>query len=235
MIYLFDNTSSEFIKKYINPLEYTDVLYFSPSATMDMVETMTTALEAADWIFLHRSFEAEYEDEYYMIAEDIADWGKKVPLLIFSDGDMPEPVINKQTATYIQSFKKSEFYSSLPGFLTSIRAKGRTDIQVLLTKSWQDDTSNGEMQEQHNIYALGKEILMGIRALNQDDEVGSYIDLERLKSILDYSQPEIGIQTETILADVENGVLKVGKIRELINKVIDSYNNYGKNIYTWTR
>jgi hypothetical protein len=148
---------------------------------------------------------------------------------------MPEPVINKQTATYIQSFKKSEFYSSLPGFLTSIRAKGRTDIQVLLTKSWQDDTSNGEMQEQPNIYALGKEILMGIRALNQDDEVGSYIDLERLKSILDYSQPEIGIQTETILADVENGVLKVGKIRELINKVIDSYNNYGKNIYTWTR
>ena len=235
MIYLFDNTSSEFIKKYINPLVYTDVLYFSPSATMDMLETMTTALEAADWIFLHRSFEAEFEDEYYMIAEDIADWGKKVPLLIFSDGDMPEPVINKQTATYIQSFKKSEFYSSLPGFLTSIRAKGRTDIQVLLTKSWQNGTSNSKMQEQPNIYALGKEILMGIRALNQDDEVGSYIDLERLKSILDYSQPEIGIQTETILAEVENGVLKVGKIRELINKVIDSYNNYGKNIYTWTR
>ena len=235
MIYLFDNTSSEFIKKYINPLEYTDVLYFSPSATMDMLETMTTALEAADWIFLHRSFEAEFEDEYYMIAEDIADWGKKVPLLIFSDGDMPEPVINKQTATYIQSFKKSEFYSSLPGFLTSIRAKGRTDSQVLLTKSWQNGTSNSKMQEQPNIYALGKEILMGIRALNQDDEVGSYIDLERLKSILDYSQPEIGIQTETILAEVENGVLKVGKIRELINKVIDSYNNYGKNIYTWTR
>ena len=235
MIYLFDNTSSEFIKKYINPLEYTDVLYFSPSATMDMLETMTTALEAADWIFLHRSFEAEFEDEYYMIAEDIADWGKKVPLLIFSDGDMPEPVINKQTATYIQSFKKSEFYSSLPGFLTSIRAKGRTDIQVLLTKSWQNGTSNSKMQVQPNIYALGKEILMGIRALNQDDEVGSYIDLERLKSILDYSQPEIGIQTETILAEVENGVLKVGKIRELINKVIDSYNNYGKNIYTWTR
>lgn len=235
MIYLFDNTSSEFIKEYINPLEYTDVLYFSPSATMDMLETMTTALEAADWIFLHRSFEAEFEDEYYMIAEDIADWGKKVPLLIFSDGDMPEPVINKQTATYIQSFKKREFYSSLPGFLTSIRAKGRTDIQVLLTKSWQDGTFSGEMQEQPNIYVLGKEILMGIRALNQDDEVGSYIDLERLKSILDYSQPEIGIQTETILAEVENGVLKVGKIRELINKVIDSYNNYGKNIYTWTR
>jgi hypothetical protein len=202
---------------------------------MDMLETMTTALETADWIFLHRSFEAEFEDEYYMIAEDIADWGKKVPLLIFSDGDMPEPVINKQTATYIQSFKKSEFYSSLPGLLTSIRATGRTDIRVLLTKSWSDVTSNGEMQEQPNIYALGKEILMGIRALNQDDEVGSHIDLERLKSILDYSQPEIGIQTETILAEVENGVLKVGKIRELINKVIDSYNNYGKNIYTWTR
>ena len=235
MIYLFDNTSSEFIKKYINPLEYTDVLYFSPSATMDMVETMTTALEAADWIFLHRSFEAEYEDEYYMIAEDIADWGKKVPLLIFSDGDMPEPVINKQTATYIQSYKKSEFYSSLPGFLSSIRANGKTDIQVLLTKSWANNPANSEMQEHPNISELGKELLVGIRALNQDDKASSYIDLEKLKLILDYSQPEIGIQTETILAEVENGVLKVGKIRELINKVIDSYNNYGKNIYTWTR
>ena len=229
MIYLFDNTSSEYIKRRINPQDYTDVLYFCPSATPSLLETISPAIEQADWIFMHRSFESEFEDEFYIIAEEIADWGKKVPLLIFSDGDGATPVINKQTPTYVQSFKKSEFYSSLPSFLNNIRTTETVDIRVLLTKESKNNVTEG------GIVSLGREILMDIRFSEENDIVCNQVKVDTIKDFFSALQPEIGIDTERILNALNAGEIKANELRTVINKVIDSFNTYGRNIYTWTR
>jgi hypothetical protein len=53
MIYLFDDTSDLYISKYINTLEFTDVLVHVSAVSGREVKLMEPSLRGAEWIFIH--------------------------------------------------------------------------------------------------------------------------------------------------------------------------------------
>ena len=66
--------------------------------------------------------------------------------------------------------------------------------------------------------------LKGDSPLDKDD-----IDAESLMTILNLSQPEIGVTLYDILEDAQT----VKEFRENINAITESFNTYGKNVYHW--
>ena len=52
-----------------------------------------------------------------------------------------------------------------------------------------------------------------------------------LKEFLSLSQPEIGISFEDVQEELPS--MSVGEFRIQINKIVDDFNRYGKNIHSW--
>ena len=127
MIYLFDDTSDLYISKYINTLEFTDVLVHVSAVSGREVKLMEPSLRGAEWIFIHKSFkdsEGGPREVYDYVVNDIADYGDEVPLILFSDEDRPEPQIDRDYKNLIEAYKKSVFYSRLSPFLSDCEGSG---------------------------------------------------------------------------------------------------------------
>lgn len=107
MIYLFDDTSGLYISKYINTLEFTDVLVHVSAISGGEVKLMEPSLRNAEWIFIHKSFkdsEGGPREVYDYVINEMADYGDEVPLILFSDEDRPEPQIDRDYKNLIEAY-----------------------------------------------------------------------------------------------------------------------------------
>lgn len=123
MIYIVDDTPLEQIAQIFSPDEFSDVLrIFS-----DMEAGDVSCLSDGDCIMVHTSF--HHPAVRKKICSNVCDFGASVPLVLFSDGDLPEAVFDNET--YITQYKKSEMYARLPIFLNHYRKTGDVNLHIL--------------------------------------------------------------------------------------------------------
>ena len=228
MIYLFDDTNEAYISQHIRLLEFTDVVVHKSQISGKEVKLMEPALMNAEWIFMHKSFkdsEGGPRDVYKYVVNTIADYGDEVPLILFSDEDRPNPVIDHDSKNLIESYKKSVFYSRLASFLENRRSTGKANIDLLLY---------GAGVEIEKVVASGNRLLAALRCRNEDEMV-SNDDLTSadLMYVINSARPAIGVEYSQIVELIENGHMTVGTYRQNLKEVIESYIVYGTNIHSW--
>lgn len=228
MIYLFDDTSDLYISKYINILEFTDVLVHISGISGREVKLMEPSLRNAEWIFIHKSFkdsEGGPREVYDYVVNEIADYGDEVPLILFSDEDRPEPQIDRDYKNLIEAYKKSVFYSRLSSFLENRRMSGETKIDLLLY---------GAGVEIDKVTESGTRILTANRTKDDDD----IIRLEDFSAadmmyVINSARPNIEIEYATLMQLIEQGRISARTLRRNINGIIESFIVYGTNIHHW--
>ena len=228
MIYLFDDTSDLYIFKYINTLEFTDVLVHVSAVSGREVKLMEPSLRNAEWIFIHKSFkdsEGGPREVYDYVVNDIADYGDEVPLILFSDEDRPEPQIDRDYKNLIESYKKSVFYSRLSSFLENRRSLGEAKIDLLLY---------GAGVEVEKVTESGGRILTSNRT-KADNDIISLDDFSAadMMYVINSARPNIGMEYATLMQLIEQGRISARTLRRNINGIIESFIVYGTNIHHW--
>jgi hypothetical protein len=228
MIYLFDDTSDLYISKYINTLEFTDVLVHVSAVSGREVKLMEPSLRNAEWIFIHKSFkdsEGGPREVYDYVVNDIADYGDEVPLILFSDEDRPEPQIDRDYKNLIEAYKKSVFYSRLSSFLENRRSLGEAKIDLLLY---------GAGVEVEKVTESGGRILTSNRT-KADDDIISLDDFSAadMMYVINSARPNIEMEYATLMQLIEQGRISARTLRRNINGIIESFIVYGTNIHHW--
>lgn len=228
MIYLFDDTSGLYISKYINTLEFTDVLVHVSAISGGEVKLMEPSLRNAEWIFIHKSFkdsEGGPREVYDYVVNEIADYGDEVPLILFSDEDRPEPQIDRDYKNLIEAYKKSVFYSRLSSFLENRRMSGESKIDLLLY---------GAGVEIEKVAESGGRILTANRTKADGDIIGlEDFSAADMMYVINSARPNIEIEYATLMQLVEQGRVSAGTLRRNINGIIESFIVYGTNIHHW--
>lgn len=228
MIYLFDDTSDLYISKYINTLEFTDVLVHVSAVSGREVKLMEPSLRSAEWIFIHKSFkdsEGGPREVYDYVVNDIADYGDEVPLILFSDEDRPEPQIDRDYKNLIEAYKKSVFYSRLSSFLENKRSLGEAKIDLLLY---------GAGVEVEKVTESGGRILTSNRT-KADNDIISLDDFSAadMMYVINSARPNIEMEYATLMQLIEQGRISARTLRRNINGIIESFIVYGTNIHHW--
>ena len=228
MIYLFDDTNDLYISKYINILEFTDVLVHISGISGREVKLMEPSLRNAEWIFIHKSFkdsEGGPREVYDYVVNEIADYGDEVPLILFSDEDRPEPQIDRDYKNLIEAYKKSVFYSRLSSFLENRRMSGETKIDLLLY---------GAGVEIDKVTESGTRILTANRT-KDDDDIISLDDFSAadMMYVINSARPNIEMEYATLTQLIEQGRISARTLRRNIIGIIESFIVYGTNIHHW--
>lgn len=215
MIYLIDDTPQSQISTFLNLEDYSDILDRREDLSLEDADYLIDA----DCILIHTSY--HNRSVLNKIRETVCDFGDNVPLVMFSDSDLPEPVFDGENRNFIETFKKNVMYSMLPGFLQYYRGSGKADLNVL---------AYGEQWIRKEVNTMASKLLSKIMFLKGDSPLDKDdIDAESLMTILNLSQPEIGVTLYDILEDEQT----VKEFRENINAITESFNTYGKNVYHW--
>lgn len=215
MIYLIDDTQQSQINTFLNLEDYSDILDRREDLSLEDADYLMDA----DCILIHTSY--HNRSVLNKIRETVCDFGDNVPLVMFSDSDLPEPVFDGENRNFIETFKKNVMYSMLPGFLQYYRGSGKADLNVL---------AYGEQWIRKEVNTMASKLLSKIMFLKGDSPLDKDdIDAESLMTILNLSQPEIGVTLYDILEDEQT----VKEFRENINAITESFNTYGKNVYHW--
>lgn len=123
MVFIVDDTPREQIEKLFNPSDFEDVATICSDLSLDDIHT----LETASCILVHSSYHNSAVKK--KLCGSISDYGERIPLVLFSDGDLPDAVFDGPS--YITEYKKSELYSKLPLFLSLFRETGTVNLEVL--------------------------------------------------------------------------------------------------------
>ena len=215
MIYLIDDTPQSQISTFLNLEDYSDILDRREDLSLEDADYLMDA----DCILIHTSY--HNRSVLNKIRETVCDFGDNVPLVMFSDSDLPEPVFDGENRNFIEKIKKNVMYSMLPGFLQYYRGSGKADLNVL---------AYGEQWIRKEVNTMASKLLSKIMFLKGDSPLDKDdIDAESLMTILNLSQPEIGVTLYDILEDEQT----VKEFRENINAITESFNTYGKNVYHW--
>lgn len=227
MIYLFDDTDQKYIHEHIDFNEYSDIITFVHRAKSSDIDVYEHALKKADCILIHRSFrdldDVNKNTVYEKVINDISNLGYSIPLVIYSDGD--REVADFKNDRFLRKIKKLKVYERLKLFLDEYRRSKTIDLRIL---------GYGETNVLQTVIESANIILSKIR-FNRPEEVlrPEMLAEIRLKDLIERSQPSLGISYLELLSKIENGEVMIGKFRENINSIVKSFNNYGKNLYTW--
>ncbi len=153
------------------------------------------------------------------IKEEIADFGDKIPLVLFSN-NMGEPEV--ENPHFIRGIKKNLFYEHLKVFVEYYKNTGEIELQIL---AW---GKNFQAKEVRNI---GNIVLEAIISQKNTDK----LDLKNLpKQFQEFIKLSFSnISYEVFLDDLEKNPVTISEFREKIQSIIESYLQYGENIYTW--
>jgi hypothetical protein len=191
-------------------------------------------LKSADCILLHTTTE-DYDLEkgflsgsktnVLKIKELISEEGDKIPLVLFSNS-MGEPEFDlESSSTYIRSIKKNLFYERLYDFLDYYKNNGIVELRIL---AWGKNFATKEVSK----FAID---ILNVIELKKSNDFITISDLSKainsFKSFVELALANEGIVQ--ILNDIEDNPIEVKYFKRKINQILESYDKYGKNIYTW--
>jgi hypothetical protein len=191
-------------------------------------------LKRADCILLHSTTEDYDKDKGFLpgsktnvlkIKELISQEGELIPLVLFSNSMGEAEFDFEWNSFYISSINKNLLYERLFDFLNHYKNMGKVELRILAL---------GENFGSIEVAKLVFEILNSVELKTKSEDL-KLSDLKKIlksfKSFLDLTFPKN--DSNEILNDIEVNPMKIRDFRKKINQIKESYNKYGKNIYTW--
>ena len=191
-------------------------------------------LKDAKCILLHTTTEDWDDEKGFLpgsttnagkIKEDIADFGDKIPLVLFSNGMSETVYSQKENPNLIREIKKNILYEHLYDFVEYYKNTGEIELRIL---AW------GKNFQAKEVSHLANNLLETTAFLNGTEP----FDISRLsntqqdfKALIEMSLPDTGYLD--ILSDLENNPISIGDFRNRVNLLSESFLKYGKNIYPW--
>lgn len=200
---------------------------FSDTSHLDFLKT-------AECILLHSTTEDYDKDRGFLpgsktnvlkIKELISQEGDKIPLVLFSNAMDETNFDYENNFNYISSLKKNLLYEHLFDFLDHYKNTGKVELRIL---AWGKNFSSKEISK------LSVAILNSIEFKENLEDL-KLSDLSRVinsfKNFIVLSFPKKDINE--ILNEIEDNPIRIQDFRKKINQIKESFDKYGKNIYTW--
>lgn len=226
MIYLIDDSNFKQMNAlYVHDDAYKDILHVVSSVSeFDML--CESQFHDAECIMVHRTFDGTTSDKEKIA--DLTDDGDKIPYVVFSAGDSSSAVFDEIHPFRIMGLKKEVFYERLRDFLDNYLENHKLNLWILAY-------GKNYMRVRVRNWALA--ILRNtstIKGFIDEQSLGCITKDGNLKKIIDVSAPAIGITYDELVNDkLIDEPIKVDEFKSRINKITNSFYQYGKNIYTW--
>lgn len=195
-------------------------------------------LKDADCILLHSTTE-DWDDEkkgflkestsnVTKIRDYIADYGDKIPLVLFSNKEAQSADSVYQPdkkPNLINLMKKNDFYKNLGDFVEAYSKTNKIELRILM---WGKYFQAQEIEMISQILLDAITLKTGTENLLLTDLSGNQ---QAFKKFIRLSFPDQDPQI--FFNNLEDSPITINDFREKINLITESFLNYGKNIYTW--
>lgn len=224
MIYLIDDSSLDNLNAtYVFDEKYSTILKIIQ--TQEQLSMYMEKLLQANCIMIHRTFDNSQvaKEEVSQLSED----GKKIPLVIFSDGDPEIATFDMQAPNWIGGLKKKVFYERLTYFLDYYL---QTHLINLLLLAY------GKNYMKISVRSDATQVLKLLRGKSGLIDFMLLAELAAcpaFKRLIDGANPSLGIDYKNLVETLEDSPITVDAFTNNINRIVNSFNQYGKNIYSW--
>ncbi len=221
MIYLIDDSKLEdFNAYYVFDDKYKNILTIVRN--ISDFSKVVDMLSNACCIMVHNTFcgSQNVKNECSRIAR----YGERIPLIVFSAGDSENAVVST-TTNAIMSLRKGVFYNRLRLFLDSYIKDRIINLKLI---------AYGKDYVKVEIRNLSKHILSAVAG---EEGVMNVFSLAKIakdtKKLVTLSSPKIGVSYEDLMKKLKSTPTTFACFRNNINNIVISFEQYGKNIYTW--
>lgn len=158
------------------------------------------------------------------IIENISDYGKYVPLVIFSNQMSERSEFDYHSnPNCIYQIKKTIFYGRLYNFLEHYQNTNSLELRIL---------ARGNNYKATEISHYANKLLQHVAFLPSNQLLNlSSISLSVFRSFYDLS--EITIPFTDLVAHLEDYPISNRKFKKNISLIVNSITSYGKNIHNW--
>ena len=217
MIYLIDDTPLEMTGQYIDLDEYRDVIERIGEGSPEDIERMRDA----GCVLMHSSFPNTAFVK--ALKKDLCGFGDDVPLALFSNGNAED--VEFDGDRFIVSIRKDRMYSNLAVFLQACRRGVAPDLKLL---------AYGEHYARERASVLAGKILSTLMFQPGGEPVlPEGLPMVTMEEFVALSSPGIGTDCKGMLDGLRDVPMPAAEFRSKINRILDSFNQYGKNIYHW--
>jgi hypothetical protein len=154
------------------------------------------------------------------IKEDIADFGDKIPLVLFSNS-MGEPVYENNC---IREIKKNLLYERLYDFVEHYKNTDEIELRIL---AW------GKHFQAKEIASLANILLESVAFLDGTEKFEMNFLLSNQPVFQKFIKKSFPNNADEVFKHLEQNQISVSEFRNKINTIAISFKNYGKNIYPW--
>lgn len=224
MIYLIDDTNLESVNaSFLLEGKYKSNLCLI--RTVDDIDCKREEMRSADCIMIHRTFTSSsiYKEQMADLTND----GETIPFVVFSGGDSDSAVFDEKNPRVISGIKKVVFYARLPFFLDTYQTKGVVDLRLL---------AYGKNFLKVKVRSLALPIFRtigGRDGMMTTSDLATVAACPEFKELVSLSNPGLGISYDDLLEKLEDNPILFCNFRDNITQIINSFNQYGKNIYIW--
>lgn len=224
MIYLIDDTNLESMNaSFVLDATYENVLRLIN--TIDDLDRQKGSLCSADCIMIHRTFANSnvYKEQMAELTND----GEHIPLVVFSAGDSENAVFEDNNPHLISGLRKSVFYVRLPLFLDTYKTQHTVDLRLL---------AYGKNFQKVKVRSLALPIfrvIAGKDGIMSTSDLAAIAAYSEFKELISIANPDLGISYDDLLEKLEDHPIMFSSFRNNINQIVNSFNQYGKNIYIW--
>lgn len=212
---------------YVDEGVYQDVLKsidkLSPKDSLDFINDSAC-------ILLHKSFNdffnGVYHDGSQKVKTSIMNHplvGRTIPVVLFSDGDTNDLGDYRENA--ILSLSKRAFYRRLEDFVLHYQDTHEIDLKIL---------AYGPNYISYLVNRYATLLFSKIQDLQNNEKLpATKVHCEEMAQIVALSQPSIGKIYKDIILDLVTNPITVQEFKNRINNILESIQDYGKNITTW--
>lgn len=187
-------------------------------------------IENASCILLHKSledfFDGSFHDDSHKVAMQIRKQpqvGNSLPLVLFSDGDTND--LGDLRGQTIFSLSKRAFYGRLESFVQHFQNEHEVELKLL---------AYGQNYIAYLANRIATALFVRLQDLQDFEKLPApRIHCDEMRQLVSWSQPLIGKTYIEIIRDLTLNPISVREFKNRINNIIESIQDYGKNIYTW--
>lgn len=221
MIYLIDDSDLEdFNIDFLQDDKYKKVV--TNVHNMQDFKRLHDSLNNADCIMVHKTF-CNSNEVYQQVSSITDNDERNIAFVAFSAGDAESAVYDESDPLSIDGLKKAVFYERLQYFLDEFIANGKVNLKILaygkdylkvLVRSW----------------ALAiLRLVAGKTGMVKLEDVSRLAANQSFKLFVEAASMDYA----DFLEYMEDNPISFDIFRMNINNIVNSFNQYGKNIYTW--
>lgn len=220
-MYLIDDSElKDFNIDFLRENKYNKVVTYIRN--MQDFNKLGHSFDDTDCIMVHKTF-CNSNKVYQQMSSVAGKDERPIPFVAFSAGDAESVVYNESDPLSIDGLKKSVFYERLQYFLDDFIANGKVNLRILaygkdymkvLVRSW----------------ALAiLRLIAGKTGMVKLEDISRLASHQSFKLLIEAAN----IDYADFLEELEDNPVSFDRFRMNINNIVNSFNQYGKNIYTW--